>query len=354
MQSRSDESRASRVAKAAGAIALGTLVGALLTEGMVRLVVPEQPLIPRNVVDSGFGVRTNLPDVSYRQFYPGNFEARVSVNRAGLRSRREYAPQKPEGAYRIALLGDSFAFGYGITDGQVVGELLEDALNRDPALRSRKFEVLNFSVSGTSQGEQLLIYRNQVRAYAPDRVVLFYYNNDIGENVVSDLFAVDGSGSLQPTGRSYLPAVGLSELVGRSAPLRWLSENSQAFGFLRVTVSHLAKKRWAEQKGFEEYDDGGEDAAPLTRALVTHLVREVGRDADPVLYLIPDQDGETNFPLTPEEVRASGAAFVDGRDTWARRQYFPMDLHWNAEGHRNAAAALHRLLRAELLAPTGS
>lgn len=332
------------------AILLGIFAGALLCEGLVRLVIPEQPLIPRNVVDSGFGVRTNLPGVSYRQYYPDNFDVRVTVNRAGLRSEQEYAREEPAGTYRIALVGDSFVFGYGVGDREVVSKVLEDALNRDPELRPRKFEVLNFGVSGTGQAEQLLIYRNQVRAYAPDRVVLFFFNNDIGENVVSGLFSLDEQGGARQTGTSFLPAVRVSELVGRSAVLRWLSEHSQAFGFFRVQMSVLAKRRMADDRGFADYDTGGDQGAPLTQALVRLLVEEVSRDStDPILYVIPDYKRESSFPLTPDEVRRAGGQVFDGRDVWERRQYFPVDLHWTPLGHRQAAGVLYRQIRNGIL-----
>ena len=81
--------------------------------------------------------------------------------------------------HRIALLGDSFIYGFGVNEEEVISTLLEDELRDTSQQDGIDFEVLNFAVSGFGQAEELVTYQQRVKSYQPDEVVIFYYNNDI-------------------------------------------------------------------------------------------------------------------------------------------------------------------------------
>jgi lysophospholipase L1-like esterase len=101
----------------------------------------------------------------------------VKFNSAGFFDRdREVA--KPAKTFRLAAIGDSVVFGWGVTAEVRFTDVLERYLN-ETASDGWRFEVLNFGVPGYNtvmEAEQL---RSRVMAYGPDAVVLtFVLDND--------------------------------------------------------------------------------------------------------------------------------------------------------------------------------
>lgn len=60
---------------------------------------------------------------------PGYADGEFAISAAGLRS-REHPEEKPLGTFRIALLGDSIAFGHGLDRPDTFAAILEAMLNR--------------------------------------------------------------------------------------------------------------------------------------------------------------------------------------------------------------------------------
>jgi len=90
------------------------------------------------------------------------------VNADGFRDRR-YPKTPAPGTYRIIILGNSVAFGYGVEQDETFPKRLEALLNRRwPA---RHFEVLNFAVSGYNAYNQEALLADRGVAYHPDLVV---------------------------------------------------------------------------------------------------------------------------------------------------------------------------------------
>src|SRR5262249_25444913 len=145
----------------------------------------------RYVIDPGYGVRANQPNVHTHHHAPGEYDVAITTNSAGMRGSRDYPVERVADKRRILVLGDSFAFGYGVGDDQVVSAVLEKSLNERGA---GKFEVLNLAVSGFGQAEELITWQARGAAYHPDVVAIFYFDNDIGNNAVSGLFEVGADG----------------------------------------------------------------------------------------------------------------------------------------------------------------
>src|SRR5262249_22808472 len=78
------------------------------------------------------------------------------TKRHGMRD-RDYSVEKPEGAYRIALLGSSIDMGWGISGEETYVNQFEEWLNVHAAKRglTRRFEVLNFAVAAYSPLQRL-------------------------------------------------------------------------------------------------------------------------------------------------------------------------------------------------------
>ena len=284
------------------AVLVGLAVALLLVEGVVRVLFDE-PVQPRYVINPGYGVRANQPNVRTRHYVPGDYEVRISTNSAGMRGQREYPVERVAGKRRILMLGDSFTFGYGVNDQEVVSAVLEDLLNaRSPG----SAEVINLAVSGFGQAEELVTWQNRASAYRPDIVVLFYFDNDIGNNAVSNLFQLDASGAVQRVGGEYLPGSDLQERMFAFAPTRWLFEHSEAWNLIRNRLSSLVQHRLLSHEGLSTFDDTTTDATELTRALFRELFAQIrAAGARPVLVVIPNGRGMTaNFSMAAEELAA--------------------------------------------------
>lgn len=131
--------------------------------------------------------------------------ARVRTNSCGMRS-PERSIVKPPGVYRIALIGDSFAFGWGVEQHETFAQRLEDALNIRAAGKLR-FEVLNFGVPGYSTFQEVALFEELGLQFNPDAVLVYFVQNDFG----MPFFIRDVSGS----GGGILSSVRFVQMANR-------------------------------------------------------------------------------------------------------------------------------------------
>lgn len=101
----------------------------------------------------------------------------VSINAAGFRALREYSLDRPPGVTRIVVIGDSFAFGEGVSDDDTLcghlRRLLPDA------------EVLNFGVHGYGVDQQYLRLKLVAARFHPNVVLHVLFLPDAERNVLS-------------------------------------------------------------------------------------------------------------------------------------------------------------------------
>ena len=107
------------------------------------------------------------------------YRADVTINAEGWRS-PAYLRAKPEGVYRVLVLGDSFMAGLQVGDEETFSGVLERRLNE--AGLDRRVEVINFGVPSWSTDQQFLALREYGVPLDPDMVLLaFYAQNDVAE-----------------------------------------------------------------------------------------------------------------------------------------------------------------------------
>lgn len=316
----------------------------LIAEMVVRLTV-DGPLVPRFVQDSGYGIRMPVPNETYQHYYPGDYDITINTNNVGARGTRDYDITKSPGQRRIALIGDSFIFGYGVEDKETVGAQLQQQLGA-------KTEVLSFAVSGFGQAEQLVMADHLIKSYEIDLAVLFFFDNDIKNNINSGLYRLDDQGQLQRTGQSYLPGVKLREWLHAI----WITD----FFFRHSRLWNLVRERaagWVHLRNEERNEDP--DRQKQARALTTALLATLGaRFPEAVVYVIPlchrkTRKLSTNFDQVSrgisEKFKVLGGSEEHGPD-----QYHDTDTHWNKTGHRRAAEVLSQWIQAKEAGNTNS
>jgi len=148
----------------------------LLLEGLVRLVGLESASYSSI---SGFcrydpQLGWNLIPDNHTVFKGRHFSTLVETSSQGLRDR--YYPLEAEpGRERILVMGDSFAWCWGVPIEDCFTKLLESQLTGT--------DVITMGVPGYSTAQELLLYERQGREFSPDRVVLIFVGNDPVDNL---------------------------------------------------------------------------------------------------------------------------------------------------------------------------
>jgi len=116
-------------------------------------------------------VTTTGDDLSY---FTKHWQKTVRYNRWGFRE-RDFDPIRPPRTYRIAVIGDSFAYGAGIAEDERFSNLVEKRLN---GTGKGRYEVLNFALPGAETVDELAFLSRAVMA-RPDFILLQWYTNDV-------------------------------------------------------------------------------------------------------------------------------------------------------------------------------
>ncbi len=111
---------------------------------------------------------------------------------------KEWTEHKPEGVVRIAFVGDSFVYGWGVNDpADRFTEILQKRFEqRAPG----KYEVMNVAWGGWNTKKEVEAIRDWLPSYDVDEVVLCYLPNDIEWLVPSE----EGATLLEPIRPSFV------------------------------------------------------------------------------------------------------------------------------------------------------
>jgi hypothetical protein len=208
----------------------------LFAEGFVR-VFDQQPLMPRYISGTAWGVRGNIPYARYWHHTP-EVDVQYRINGQGLRADRDYPLRKPAGTCRIGIFGDSFLFGLEVDLRDSFADRLEKRLRE----RGFPVEVLNFSVGGFGTAEMLQTYERFGRQFDLDTVIFSWDSSDLDDNVRSDLYRLE-TGKLERAHAEYLPAVDVQDMLMRYRLYRLISDHSELYTFVRERMNLFFKTR---------------------------------------------------------------------------------------------------------------
>jgi hypothetical protein len=144
---------------------------AVFEVGLRLLGMGPQPTINRFDPDLGW---SKTPS-SKAERKTREFDVTYEINSLGLRGDEMPSPAKPEGTYRVLMLGDSFVLGYTVDRR----DLFVDQLERWWRAEGRKVDVINAGTEGYSTDQEVLWLALHGKEFKPDLVLLFPYDNDL-------------------------------------------------------------------------------------------------------------------------------------------------------------------------------
>jgi len=281
-------------------------------------------------------------------FETPQFRTFVRINQKGLRD-REHLYERENDTERILVLGDSFAWGYGVEESERFSQLLEKSLDA---------EVINAGVSGYSTDQELLWYRNEGTKYETDLVILVLAGNDVGDNdreLVSTIyykpkFVLEG-GQLVLTGYP-VPKTSprgrfVYSLSQRSALAYFLVQ--RYFDLLSLYSKLKANSDHASSPG--SGINAEKESFKLTMALLDEI-RNIAESRKAKFMIVatdrwwdsPSRETYKDFIST---LRAEGFLVLDvesmpGFDPEV--MLIPNDGHWNQVGHKFVAEKIQAFI----------
>ena len=130
---------------------------------------------------------------------------------------------------RVAVLGDSIAFGYWVSDEQGFARQLETLLERRAGPAGGRVEVLNFGVPGYNLEQEIEALRAKALAFSPDLVVVLFCLNDL-----EGLFSYELGLVQERTERRRTLAGQVRE---------WLVARSRLFSWVEYRLTELDARR---------------------------------------------------------------------------------------------------------------
>lgn len=290
----------------------------------------------------------------------GDIEYNIGTH--GFRD-HDRAREKPPGVFRVAILGDSVAFGYGVSraDG-FVGRLeteLREVAAETPGVD--RVEVLNFAVSGFNPYNEAELFRGVVRDFEPDLTLVQFCVNDLndprhhfGASTVQRLgelpaLAFPDAASARDVPWKVSPAAAACDrsnlcrllLGGALGPARTPEGDDEFQAAFEIRAGPEFRAEWAWLRSrYADIAAAAHDVDSAFGVLAFPNATDVGADpgaadAGATLRGIGDEEGWTVIDLVP--------AF---RATGEQAQTLFLDLwHPTRRGHEVAASAIANEIR---------
>ncbi len=256
------------------AVALGILIAGGLAEGAVRVLWPQRTGPSQLTYDPRVG-SIPIPNQHGRVTLPGVYSYTFTHDADG----RRVTPGAPASSARpvVLLLGDSFTYGVGVSDGETFASRLQSLLDGAHA----SMRVINAGNPGKGTDYALRYMQTLGATAAPAAVLLCFFPNDFRDNERSRLYHVAADGAVSVR-------TGLGAVYARKARFTqfgiydWVvSWSHLANVFRNAAIQYLRQSQRQDQDGQEAavfYPDSSAGYATARGAFVTgvflqHLAR---------------------------------------------------------------------------------
>mgnify|MGYP003603790806 CR=1 FL=1 len=287
-----------------GAICLSTIT-TLLCLGLAEAAVRILDIGPKIMAVNHGNYRLSENLLLRYELAPGTPDGDAVINSHGMRD-REFSTTKPDGTFRIACIGDSVTYGFGIDRStHSYPKRLETLLNSFCSDSKTRFEVLNFGVPGYDAAEIAETARQKVLPFHPDLVIYGYCLNDPQETSLEFLKILAEMTHAQ---RHYYSAQTHSFLMRHSRVFRLASyilhrsaPQGKSLGehvFAKADPENAALQSHNYATYFSALHEGGDGRRNLERSLDT-LAAVCTQDHIPVcVFIFPVTNNLDPYPLS--------------------------------------------------------
>jgi hypothetical protein len=366
----------------------GIVVGLLLGEILARLVTPVRL---RELVRGFKGERQKVCtlvderlDHRLRPNCEGlvkteDFEFKVSSNALGLRE-REVDVEKEKGKYRVLMLGDSFAMGWGVEQENRFSEVATKLLKQGKEGEKDRVEMINAGINSYSSVLELEYLRYKGIEFNPDLVMVFLDFSDLHDD-----YFYGGWQRQEQLRQALMP--GSEEPVKEQIRRKerwfdWLIDKSKLFnyGFTRLVGAGLNFKQrlgwenlstniliYERAMDWEEYDKAWNLPLANLRLMKEYLE---GEEIEMVVVIVPKgiffedewQEGRKLAGFKPgvydwgavkmieSKLRQLGIKVIDWHKVFLtankdEQLFYDNDGHWTIKGNQVAGKELARFLQ---------
>ncbi len=260
----------------------------------------------------------------------------IETNAWGLRG-PEYDPA-PEDLC-VVVLGDSYAFGWGVEEEASFPRQLERLLREH--LGAPTLTVINAGIPGYGPYQQIAMLRQVRRYVTPDLVIAtFSLANDPVDELRIARYAPDRLQEYDPALRE--PDAFLSRLSRHSRTASLLDQRTRSWQLFGANAGAEAR-RLMTATWVRLIDECRQDGVPLIMVVVPQR-NQILRGGGLAGWFAGQLTGELRA-LPREIARRHGVPLVDLGPTLAVVQqhqdaFLPHDAHWTTAGHRAAAQAI--------------
>ena len=250
-----------------------------------------------------------------------------NINSQGFRG-DDFPLVKTPGTTRIAVIGDSVAYGYSVALVDSFPRRLEVLLQT----KGLSVEVLNFAISGHGSVAEAELLHQQVWEYQPDIVLLAYVLND----PVPPQFMMENIGAaMRATAR--LDRVARKSQLGAWLLLLWMDASRAILGGMDL---------------YRQFYESDEYWQPVVQSIQTMQADALAHDVPLLAAIFPLFRDFTDYPLTycheqtGQLFESVGIPYVDLLGVYGQSDYrrFMLvesdDTHPNPAGHEVAAESL--------------
>lgn len=278
----------------------------------------------------------------------------VTLNEQAMRSKTDLTLKKKAlSTKRIYLLGDSFSFGFGVSDENSLSEKLKAAIPQS--------EVLNLSVVAYGIDQMFLKLRKMAWEYQPDHVVIVIYPEDFWRA----LRAYTDAGYSKPYFQIHnnklvlnnVPVPEKGKARGNQFPGIMSSKNSFFQGLKTVQLFQKALSTFKKRMKWEDPDTTPDWI--LGRAILKQMLEEIRLQKIPATIVLTP-------PIrwiqgTDEPIRQSlkrfcereKTTFIDLTETFRMQCkqpefedcFIPADFHWTEKGTELAVEAIAKAIQ---------